>query len=114
MKAKRFLFVVAAMPLLVQGAVEDVAKGEFQKYWRQIADNEPPRVEMRVDATLAGPQGEDAYRVRERDGALVFSGANARSCLYAVYAFFESLGCAWFWDGDRLPPRRARRDGRRP
>lgn len=94
--------------LFAQGATEDVAKDEFLKYWRQVADNAPPRVEMRVDATLAGPQGEDAYRVRERDGALVFSGANARSCLYAVYAFFESLGCAWFWDGDRLPPKRAR------
>lgn len=103
MKAKRFLFVVAAMPLLVQGAVEDVAKGEFQKYWRLIADNEPPRVEMRVDATL----GEnDAYRVQAADGALVFAGANARSCLYAVYDFFARQGCAWFWDGDRLPPKR--------
>ena len=77
--------------LFAQGATEDVAKGEFLKYWRQVADNEPPRVEMRVDAMLAGPQGEDAYRVRERDGALVFSGANARSCLYAVYAFFELI-----------------------
>ena len=49
--------------LFAQGATEDVAKDEFLKYWRQVADNAPPRVEMRVDATLAGPQGEDGATV---------------------------------------------------
>lgn len=105
---KKLLAVALALAATVAVAASneggDLPRRAFLKYWRQVATNEPPRLEVRVEAAL-GP--EDAYHVYATDGALVVAGSNARSCLYAVYAFFERLGCAWFWDGDRLPARRA-------
>lgn len=34
---------------------------------------------------------------------LVLAGGRGRSTIYAVYDFFESLGCKYFWDGDIIP-----------
>jgi hypothetical protein len=74
----------------------------FARYWALIATNPPPPVAFAVEPAEGGA---DAYRVAERDGRLTFTGSNTRSLLYAVYDFFGRKGCAWFWDGDRLPPK---------
>ncbi len=34
---------------------------------------------------------------------IVLAGGRGRSTIYAVYDFFESLGCRYFWDGDVIP-----------
>ena len=34
---------------------------------------------------------------------VLLQGGLGRSTLYAVYAYFEKLGCGWFWDGDVVP-----------
>lgn len=51
--------------------------------------------------------GTDDHAIKLRTlGArkiLLLQGGNARSTLYAVYAYFETIGCAWFWDGDVVP-----------
>lgn len=83
-----------------------LAEEIFADTWRRIATNPVPPAAFAVDATVSS-SGNDAYTVRERDGRLVFTGANARSLLYAVYDFFGRKGCRWFWDGDRLPPKGA-------
>lgn len=93
-----FLMTLLALARLDAGIPADV----FANYWGLIATNPAPRVSFAVDPAL-GPL--DAYRVEASDGALRVTGANGRSCLYAVYDFFERKGCAWFWDGDRLPPK---------
>ena len=80
------------------------AASVFADYWGRIATNAAPAVSFRVDPSVSA-SGRDAYRVVERDGRLVFTGANGRSLLYAVYDFLERHGCGWFWDGDRLPPK---------
>lgn len=53
----------------------------------------------------------DGYAVRSAavDGRdlLILAGGRGRSTLYAVYRYFELLGCRWFWDGDRVPKRDA-------
>jgi len=92
-------FVAAASSLR---ADSEIARAEFAKYWNLIAEGPQPKLVFRTDRSLAET---DAYRVREEGGALVITGVNDRSCLYGVYDFFERKGCAWFWDGDRLPPK---------
>lgn len=48
--------------------------------------------------------GTDDYAIKIFDNGgrkiLLLQGGSARSTLYAVYSYFELLGCAWFWDGD--------------
>ncbi|MBQ8756181.1 MAG: hypothetical protein IJZ19_14200 [Lentisphaeria bacterium] len=34
---------------------------------------------------------------------LVLGGGRPRAFLYAVYAYFEKIGCSYFWDGDIIP-----------
>ena len=34
---------------------------------------------------------------------LVLGGGRPRAFLYAVYAYFEKIGCSYFWDGDIVP-----------
>lgn len=50
----------------------------------------------------------DDYAIRSErapDGCrrLILHAAGERAPLYAVYDLFERLGCAYFWDGDRIP-----------
>ncbi len=51
--------------------------------------------------------GSDDYFMQslEENGRtiLILGGGRPRALLYAVYAFFESKGCAYFWDGDVIP-----------
>lgn len=97
---------LAGVCLFVAAACEGkVAEETFAGYWRKIATNPLPAALFRVDPAVSR-SGHDAYTVRETEGTLVFTGSNERSVLYAVYDFFERNGCAWFWDGDRLPPKR--------
>ena len=90
--------------LILAATCLEIARGEFVRHWAAIATNPAPGLELRVDSGL-GPR--DAYRVVETNGVLSVAGSNERSCLYAVYDFFERQGCAWFWDGDRLPAKAA-------
>lgn len=39
----------------------------------------------------------------ENRNVLLLQGGLGRSTLYAVYAYFNHSGCAWFWDGDVVP-----------
>lgn len=83
------------------------AAGEFRKYWkavtgRSVADKSSVRVAFRVDPSLDGVH--DEYRIVSDARGVVFTGANDRAVLYAVYDFFERrAGCRWFWDGDKVP-----------
>ncbi|MDR0933247.1 MAG: hypothetical protein LBM70_09555, partial [Victivallales bacterium] len=51
--------------------------------------------------------GSDDYFLKSlREGnrtLLLLGGGRPRALLYAVYAFFEQNGCAYFWDGDIVP-----------
>lgn len=64
-----------------------------------------------VDGILPDPgirYGSDEYRLLSfHDGGrtiLQLAGGSPRAFLYAVYDYFERFaGCAYFWDGDRIP-----------
>ena len=51
--------------------------------------------------------GNDDYFIRsyEDNGrtVLLLGGGRPRAFLYAVYAYFEAIGCSYFWDGDIIP-----------
>ena len=102
----RGLCLMTAVIIASACGATPLAEVVFRDYWAKIATNPPPAVSFRVDRAVS-KSGNDAYSIRERDGALVFTGSNARSVLYAVYDFFGRKGCSWFWDGDRLPPKGA-------
>ena len=53
--------------------------------------------------------GSDDFFIRtfEEQGrrVLLLGGGRPRAFLYAVYAYFEAIGCSYFWDGDVIPER---------
>ena len=55
--------------------------------------------------------GQDDYQIRsakENGRTLLFlAGGRDRALLYAVYHFFEMQGCRYFWDGDKVPEKKA-------
>lgn len=56
--------------------------------------------------------GTDEYRilsvVERGRNILVLAGGNKRATLYAVYDYFERFcSCSYFWDGDRIPRKKA-------
>ena len=80
----------------------DVARAEYAKYCRMITGGEGPRATFAVDESL--DKTHDEYRIVTDGDGVKFTGASGRSVLYAVYDFLERRGgCAWFWDGDRVP-----------
>ena len=101
----RTVCLVAVVLTAVRALAGDpLAEAAFAEYWSKVAENAAPETVFAVDASISR-SGNDAYAVKERDGKLLFTGANGRSLLYAVYDFFGRKGCRWFWDGDRLPPK---------
>ena len=107
--------------------VDKLAADEFVKYYEKMSGIAPSvtaqgtgnREEGRGDgvpvvkigrsfaAGLAFDEKFDSYRIKsEKKGGhwnLLLAGGNARSTMYAVYEFFKSQGCRWFWDGDVVP-----------
>jgi hypothetical protein len=109
-----------------------IAAEEFKKYYKQITgetlaiaqtDDEESNLILignwAVNPTVAkytvdGPfpkrvirSGTDEFLVKtckigDRK-VLLLQGGLGRSTLYAVYAYFEALGCKWYWDGDVVP-----------
>ena len=77
------------MPRLTASSCLDFARTEFAKY---LPETEIA-LELKVDKSL----GEDAFRVRERAGALEITGGNERGCLYGVYSFLENECGARFY-----------------
>lgn len=62
----------------------------------------------RIVPDLGIRTGSDEYRLLSvADGGrtiLILAGGGKRAYLYAVYDYFERVGgCAYFWDGDRVP-----------
>ena len=51
--------------------------------------------------------GNDDYFIRSYEDhgrtVLLLGGGRPRAFLYAVYAYFEAIGCSYFWDGDIIP-----------
>lgn len=73
------------------------------------ADN-PFASELYLEGRFSFPNlrsGSDEYFICSRkDGRrkiLFLNGGRLRSLLYAVYDYFERLGCAYFWDEDIIP-----------
>ena len=62
-------------------------------------------LERKID-DLGFKYNTDAYRIFTKDidgvSSLFLAGARPRAAIYAVYRYFELLGCRWFWDGDRI------------
>ena len=82
----------------------DFARREYVKYCRLITGGEGPKAAFSVDASLDA--AHDEYRISTDGDGVRFVGASERAVLYAVYDFLERRGgCAWFWDGDRVPKR---------
>ncbi len=81
-------------------------KDVFHRYWQEIAEGDAPHLSFKVDPSVS-KSGRDAYSVKGAKDALFFTGSNERSLWYALYDFFEREGCAYFWDGDRLPEKHA-------
>ena len=55
--------------------------------------------------------GSDDYFIESHEAEgrhiLLLGGGRRRALLYAVYAYFELIGCGYFWDGDVIPKRDA-------
>lgn len=87
------------------------AASELQKYLDRIAGLElTPAVQPdEADFLLGGKElpenkWDDAILLKSRNGKLHIAGSNARSVLFAVYDFLETLGCRWTAPGiDTLP-----------
>ena len=78
------------------------AASELQKYLDRIAGLElTPAVQPdEADFLLGGKElpenkWDDAILLKSRNGKLHIAGSNARSVLFAVYDFLETLGCRW-------------------
>lgn len=102
----RVFSLTLAVLLGVTSAECSTREAVFAHYWSAVAEGPAPRLVFTVDKSVSR-SGRDAYAVRGGKGALTFTGANERSLWYALYDFFAREGCAWFWDGDRLPARHA-------
>jgi hypothetical protein len=57
----------------------------------------PTRSEKK--GSLEASRWDDAYTIEQRSQQLVISGANSRSVLFGVYAYFERLGARWVRPG---------------
>ena len=91
------------------------AEDELHKYWKAITGGqEVVPVRLAIDPKIS-KSGNDAYEMvsssdlRFPDKAKVtITGSNGRSVLYGVYDLLERRGgCAWFWDGDKIPKKRS-------
>ena len=117
------------VPIVLVGTdpVDKLAADEFVKYYEQMSGIAPsvtaqgsgigdrglegtgPGVKIGRSwaKDLAFDEKFDSYRIKseKKDGHwnLLLAGGNARSTMYAVYEFFKSQGCRWFWDGDVVP-----------
>ena len=99
--------------------VDRLAAKEFAKYYEKMSGM---RLTVAKEAHGTGPFVRigrsfakglefdakfDSYRIRseKKNGhwSLLLAGGNARSTMYAVYEFFKTQGCRWFWDGDVVP-----------
>lgn len=107
-----------------------IAAEEFCNYYEKITGYRPERgYDEESDLVVVGGEAIDSYAgtLYEKDIArcegfedgkdcvyvrslksgdrnvLLLRGGTPRANLYAVYAYFEILGAAWFWDGDVLP-----------
>ena len=97
------------------------ASDELYRYWRLVTgDSHVVPVRLRVDPKVS-KSGNDAYSIVSTGETpvvpvstgkmpvqAVITGSNARSVLYGVYDLLERRGgCGWFWDGDRVPKKKA-------
>ena len=85
-----------------------VAAAELHKYWKAISGTqEVVPVRLAIDPKIS-KSGNDAYDIRTDGGIARITGSNGRSVLYGVYDLLERRGgCAWFWDGDKIPKKRS-------
>lgn len=110
-----------------------IAADTFAAYWEKITGTKPPVIsepDADDDMVVLGSDaenafvrtliekgslpphgiriGSDEYRIlsQKENGRdlLILMGGSKRAILYAVYDYFERIGgCAYFWDGDRIP-----------
>jgi len=54
-----------------------------------------------ADASIAPCNWDDGYQIKQIGDQLLIAGANGRSALFGVYAYFERLGARWVRPGPR-------------
>ena len=54
-----------------------------------------------ADSSLTPSRWDDGFQLKQTAGQLLIAGANARSVLFGVYAYFERLGARWIRPGPR-------------